>query len=94
MGGWVEQHINDSKPFCLHIFLFTDIIFCGKEYEYGWDPLHTQPQKTSHLRGFVFLNYRNLNNGNLLLGLGEILKQKLHKMTKNGMLKLTYKKAL
>ena len=48
-----------------------------------------QLRKTSHLRGFVFSNYQNLNNGNLLLELGEILKQKWHKMTKNGMLKLT-----
>ena len=46
------------------------------------------------LRGFVFSNYRNLNNGNLLLESGEILKQKWHKKTKNGMLKLTYIKAL
>ena len=44
--------------------------------------------------GFVFSNYRNLNNGNLLLESGEILKQKWHKATKNGMLKLTYMKAL
>ena len=33
-------------------------------------------------RGFVFSNYQNLNNGNLLLESGEILKQKWHKTTK------------
>ena len=49
-----------------------------------------QSQKTSHLRSFVFSNYWNLNNGNLLLESGKILKQKWHKTAKNGMLKLTY----
>ena len=53
-----------------------------------------QSRKTSHLRGFVFSNYRNLNNGNLLLESGEILKQKWHKNTKNGMLKLKHMKSL
>ena len=48
----------------------------------------------SHLRGFVFSNYWNLDNSNLLLESGEILKQKWHTATKNGMLKLTYMKAL
>ena len=43
-----------------------------------------QSRKTSHLRGFVFSNYHNLNNGNLLLESGEILKLKWHKTTKNG----------
>ena len=52
-----------------------------------------QSRKTSHSRGFVFSNYRNLNKGNLLLESGKILKQKWHKITKNGMLKLTYIKA-
>ena len=52
-------------------------------------------RKTSHLRGFVFSNYRNLNNGNLLLELGEILKQKWYKTTKNGNVKTyIYIKAL
>ena len=32
--------------------------------------------------GFVFTNYQNLNNGNLLLESDEILKQKWHKMKK------------
>ena len=39
--------------------------------------LDQQSRKTSHLRGFVFSNYRNLNNGNLLFESGEILKQKM-----------------
>ena len=54
--------------------------------------LCNQSRKTS--QDFVFSNYRNLNNGNLLLESGEILKQKWHKTTKKGMLKLTYIKAL
>ena len=41
------------------------------------------------MRGFIFSNYQSLNNGNLLLELGQILKRKWHKKTKNGMLKLT-----
>ena len=53
-----------------------------------------QSWKTFHLRVFVFSNYRNWNNGNLLLESGEILKQKWHKTTKNSMSKLTYIKAL
>ena len=59
------------------------------------DPLTQilQSQKTSYLRGFIFSNYQNLNNGNLLLESGENDKKWL-KTTKNGMLKLTYIKAL
>ena len=41
-------------------------------------------------RGSVSFSHRSLNNGNLLLELGEILKQKWHKTIKNGMLKLNY----
>ena len=41
--------------------------------------------QSSLIRGFVFSNYRSLNNGILLLELGEILKQKWHKTTKNDM---------
>ena len=37
------------------------------------------------MKGFLFSNYQNLNNGNLLLESAEILKQKWHKTTKNGM---------
>ena len=43
---------------------------------------------------FEKFRYLNLDNSNLLLESGEILKQKWHKATKNGMLKLTYMKAL
>ena len=50
--------------------------------------------KTPQIRGFVFSNYWSLNDGNLLLESGEILKQKQHKTTKNGMLKLMYIKVL
>ena len=39
--------------------------------------------QSSLIRGFVFSNYQSLNNGILLLELGEILKQKWHKTTKN-----------
>ena len=35
-----------------------------------------QSRKTPQMRGFVFSNYQSLNNWNLLLELGEILKQK------------------
>ena len=49
---------------------------------------------TPPMRVFVFSNYRwSLNNWNLLLELGKILKQKWHKTTKNDMLKLTYIKS-
>ena len=43
--------------------------------------------KTPQMSGFLFSNYQSLNNGNLLLESGEILKQKWQKTTKNGMLK-------
>ena len=59
------------------------------------DPLTQilQSRKTSYLRGFIFSNYQNLNNGNLLSQSCENDK-KWPKTTKNGMLKLTYIKAL
>ena len=41
-----------------------------------------QSQKTPQMRGFVFSNYWSLNNGNLLLDSGKILKQKWHKKDK------------
>ena len=54
-----------------------------------------QSQKAPQMRGFVFSNYWNLNNLNLLLESDKIFKKKKwHKATKNGMLKLTYTKAL
>ena len=53
-----------------------------------------QSQKTTQTRGFFYSKHQSLNNGNLLLESGEILKQKWHKTTKNCVLKLTYIKAL
>ena len=75
--------VLSCKPLIFNWFL---LLFTTSTLSQSW--------KTSHLRGFVFSNYRNLNNGNLLLESGKILKQKWHKTTKNGMLKLTYMKAL
>ena len=37
-----------------------------------------QSQKTPQTRGFFFSKHQSLNNGNLLLESGEILKQKWH----------------
>ena len=73
--------IRDKNTSCLRSL---NGIFSCKNPKIGF-----QSQKTSHLRGFVFTNYRNLNKGNLLLETGKILKQKWHKTTKNGMLELT-----
>ena len=92
----------------MYVYFLSDIAHLYTKYSYFFisnyinfyflnnylSDLLFQSRKTSHLRGFVFSNYQNLNNGNLLLESGEILKQKWHKTTKNGMLKLTYIKAL
>ena len=56
-----------------------------------WHAVAGDREENPSNEGFVFSNYWNWN---LLLESGEILKQKWHWTTKNGMLKLTYIKVL
>ena len=82
--------IEESRYFPLnYICTMCDFINYGTYFICVW-----QSRKTPQMRGFVFSNYRSLNNWNLLLESGEFFKRKWHKTTKNGMLKLTYTKAL
>ena len=83
------QILNWSKQIALgECFFYFNLII-----NFGLQMTFSVTENPSN-EGFVFSNYQNLNNGNLLLESGQILKQKWHKTTKNCMLKLTYIKAL
>ena len=84
----IKSWIGQNKLHLVSVFFYFNLII-----NFGLQMTFSVTENPSN-EGFVFSNYQNLNNGNLLLESGQILKQKWHKTTKNCMLKLTYIKAL